>query len=253
MSQISDNALKTGPKRLLKDKVAKYGVMLGGVMVLCALLLIFLYLLYVVQPIFNSAHIEQKYDINDLSKTYHSVAIEEQNEIAYALTESGIVDFYSVKGSNKGSLIHSEQVPLNNSVTSFAQSAPHLGLYAYFDTTNAITLVKPFFRVSFPGNVRQLTPVVNYPFGEEALSLGDDGLFQIESAAFAVEEQSIGAVYQLTNQQVYFSKLVGEENMFTEEFEWTTTQIHLDMIRDTVKSFHVSPDLSLSQTKKYMY
>lgn len=244
MSQTSDNALKTESKRLLKDKLAKYGVMTGGVMVLCALLLIFFYLLYVVKPVFNSAHIEQKEVLNNLSSQYLAVGIEEQNEIAFGLTNHGQVDFYSVFGINKGQQVHSEQVAFESKVTAFSSSVPHQGLYAYVDESAQITIVKPFFRVTFPGDKRTLTPVLNYPFGEQALSLTDDNLFLINQFSFAVEEQAIGVAYQTANGQVFFSKLEGEENMFTEEFEWNTTHSELSMVRGSVKHLFVSPDLS---------
>ncbi|NVK25818.1 MAG: ABC transporter permease subunit [Gammaproteobacteria bacterium] len=213
-------------------------------MVLCALLLIFFYLLYVVKPVFHSAHIEQKEVISDLNKKYATVSIEEQNEIAFALTETGAVDFYSVDGKNKGELIHSEQVEFNSQPVIFKNGIPHQGLYAYVNQENALTIVKPFFRVSFPGNKRLLTPVVNYPFGEEAMSLGDNSMFEVKDIAFAVSETSVGAIYQLANQQVLFTKILGEENMFTEEIEWTTTQVELNMVRGNIKGLHISPDLS---------
>lgn len=42
--------------RLLKDKLARYGIAFGGLAVIVALVLIFLYLVYVVYPLFLSAH-----------------------------------------------------------------------------------------------------------------------------------------------------------------------------------------------------
>ena len=47
-------------KRLLKDKLAEYGIKMGGGVVLMTLLLIFFYLLYVVYPVFESAKVESK-------------------------------------------------------------------------------------------------------------------------------------------------------------------------------------------------
>ena len=50
----------TDRSRLFKDRFAKFGITAGGIMVLIALLLIFFYLLYVVQPIFESAKVEKR-------------------------------------------------------------------------------------------------------------------------------------------------------------------------------------------------
>ena len=60
MAEEFSLSLAGSRKRLVTDKIAKYGVTTGAILVLTALLLIFVYLLYVVQPIFESAHIEKQ-------------------------------------------------------------------------------------------------------------------------------------------------------------------------------------------------
>ncbi len=243
MSQQIDNVFKTDAKRLFKDRLAKYGVMVGGVMVLCALLLIFFYLLYVVKPVFHSAHIEKKETISELAKSYDAIGIEEQNEIVFALTKSGNVDFYSVHGDNKGQLILAENVAGSGNFSAFSASAPHIGMYGYIDSDAALTIVRPFFRVSFPGDVRTLTPVLNYPFGEAPLTISDQAL-SIQQFDFAIEEEAIGVLYQSENGSVYYSKLEGEEDLFTEEFVWEKESSELVAIQGQVKQLLISPDLS---------
>ena len=243
MSQQIDNVFKTDAKRLFKDRLAKYGVMVGGVMVLCALLLIFFYLLYVVKPVFHSAHIEKKETISELAKSYDAIGIEEQNEIVFALTKSGNVDFYSVHGDNKGQLILAENVAGSDNFSAFSASAPHIGMYGYIDNDTALTIVRPFFRVSFPGDIRTLTPVLNYPFGEAPLTISDQAL-SIQQFDFAIEEEAIGVLYQSENGSVYYSKLEGEEDLFTEEFVWERESSELVAIQGQVKQLLISPDLS---------
>ena len=46
------------PLRAFKDKLAQYSITMGGLMVLMTLLMIFGYLLYVVEPVFRNASIE---------------------------------------------------------------------------------------------------------------------------------------------------------------------------------------------------
>jgi phosphate transport system permease protein len=244
MSQSLGNAFKTDSKRLFKDRLAKYGVMVGGVMVLCALLLIFFYLLYVVKPVFHSAAIEKKDTFSNISQPYQAVGIEEQNEIMFGLTKSGQVDFHSVHGNNKGELLLSETVDFGSQPVAFAEAAPHFGMYGYINQQAELSIVRPFFRVSFPNDKRVLTPVVNYPFGETPLSLGLDSMFSVKQFSFAVEEEMIGAIYQTEDGRLYYTKLEGEENMFTEEFEWNQYSSELSMVRGDVKHLMVSPDLS---------
>ena len=256
MSKQIDNAFKTDAKRLFKDRLAKYGVMAGGVMVLCALLLIFFYLLYVVKPVFNSAHIEKKETISELAQAYDAIGIEEQNEIVFALTKTGLVDFYSVHGNNKGQRILSEQVTVNGELSAFAPSTPHSSMFGYINDQAELTIVRPFFRVSFPGDVRTLTPVVNYPFGEAGLSITDQQM-TVKQFDFAVEEEAIGVLFQSEQGTVHYSKLEGEEDLFTEEFNWESESSQLVAIQGNVKNLLLSPDLSrafvVTDTQGYVF
>ena len=67
-------------------------------MVLIALLLIFFYLLYVVQPIFESAKVETRdsFGLNNAEQIV-GLGVEEQTEVAFLLSKTGAVDFYSVE------------------------------------------------------------------------------------------------------------------------------------------------------------
>lgn len=244
MSQTSETFLKTEKKRLFKDKAAKYGVMAGGVMVLCALLLIFFYLLYVVQPVFNSAHIEVRNKIENITTEYAAVGIEEQTEIAFGLTESGVVDFYRVKGDKAGEKLNSETVNIDGEIAAFAASAPHQAHYGYINNRGELTVVKPSFRVSFPNDVRVLTPVLDYPLGEAATPALQSPGKVIKQFSFASEESAVGILYQLENDQVVFARLEGEEDMFTEEMTWEAYQSDLNFVTGEVKQLLVSPDVS---------
>jgi len=244
MSRTSDNALKTESTRLIKDKVAKYGVTAGGIMVLCALLLIFFYLLYIVKPVFDPTHVESISTINELSQDYASVSVEEQNEIAFALTKQGNVDFYALTGDDAGQLVLSQNIPANGDITAFHASAPQQGLYGYINQQSEFLIVKPTVKISFPNDKRKLTPYVSYPFGDVPMSLELENLFTIEQFSFAIEEQSIALVHQHADSTIYFTKVEGEENMFSEEIEWVTNSTKLDQVVGNVLHTFVSPGLS---------
>ena len=85
--------------RLIKDAVARYGVIAGGLGVIVAVVMIFFYLLYVVFPLFLSATAESvsQYDVPEsaLGKTV-LMEIEEQNEVAVRFTDTGHVVFFQV-------------------------------------------------------------------------------------------------------------------------------------------------------------
>ena len=86
--------------RLLKDKLARYGIAFGGLAVIVALVLIFLYLVYVVYPLFLSAHADAvaEYALPEAGqgKTL-LLAMEEQNEVAVRFSDQGRAIFFRVK------------------------------------------------------------------------------------------------------------------------------------------------------------
>jgi len=162
----------TDRSRLFKDRFAKFGITAGGIMVLIALLLIFFYLLYVVQPIFESAKVEKRASFN-VANTEQIVGlgVEEQTEVAYLLDNQGQVNFYSVDKAQFGKKLKTLNATLPAQVTSFANSAPFQGHYAYGLENGTVTIVAPKFLVTFPNNERKLTPRLGYPLGEMALEV----------------------------------------------------------------------------------
>lgn len=144
MSKGKSLLQQTDTSRLLKDKLAKYGVMVGGVMVLCALLLLFFYLLYVVAPVFQSANIKPNQDSIETLEHYSALGIEEQGEFVYAITKTGQLDFYSLADKQQ---IKSYQTDLTGKLVTFSQSIAQQSLYAFTNDSGQVTVVKPFFKV----------------------------------------------------------------------------------------------------------
>ena len=89
MATQSAQQLSANRMRLFKDRFARYGVTAGGVMVLVALLLIFFYLLYVVQPIFESVSLKKVNSFNlPEAGQVEAVGMEEQAEIGYRFLQT---------------------------------------------------------------------------------------------------------------------------------------------------------------------
>ncbi|WP_105187917.1 ABC transporter permease subunit [Pseudoalteromonas sp. T1lg48] len=233
-------SFSTDRSRLFKDKIAQFSITSGGVMVLVALLLIFFYLLYVVQPIFESAHVQERSSFAVDQQEIVGLGLEEQTEIAYLLKRSGDVDFYNIQEQGFGAQIAELTTELPAAVSSFATSAPHLGLYAYGLDNGEVMIVKPSFQVSFPNNQRQLTPVLNYPLGSKPLTADEQGA-AIKRFAFSKSEDKVVVVALTADKRVVFSAYVGEENFMTGEVEWVAEQTELD-IDGRIDELLISPD-----------
>lgn len=233
----------TDRSRLIKDRFAQFGISAGGLMVLVALLLIFFYLLYVVQPIFESVKVEKRAEVslNDATR-YVGVGVEEQTEVAYVLSNTGEVDFYQVAGKSAGKPLIQAQVTLEGKVTSFAKSAPHEGLFAYGLDNGQVQVVKPSFLVTFPNNKRLLTPTVRYPLDEKQLVVDEQGK-ALTKFAFTHTGEKTAVVAQTSDKRVLFASFTQEENMFSGEVEWTSQRTELN-VEGRVDELLITPDSS---------
>ncbi|MDY6993517.1 MAG: phosphate ABC transporter permease, partial [Pseudomonadota bacterium] len=83
--------------RMIKDKIVRHSMTVGGISVIIAVVLIFFYLFYVVLPLFVPASIKQ---IQQFSMPAPAagpslyLAIEEKNEIAARFTDKGHIVFF---------------------------------------------------------------------------------------------------------------------------------------------------------------
>ncbi len=233
--------LNTDRSRLFKDRFAKWGISAGGVMVLIALLLIFFYLLYVVQPIFESAKVEKRNSFNVANaEQIVGLGVEEQTEVAFLLSQQGKVDFYSVQDGSFGKKLKTLSAELPSDASSFANSAPFQGHYAFGLENGSVVLVAPKFLVTFPNNERKLTPRLDYPLGKMALEVDEQGA-AIKRFAFSHYEDKTAVVALTEDKRVLFNSFVAEENMFTGEVEWVVERTELN-IEGRVDELLISPD-----------
>ncbi len=163
--------------RMTKDVLARYGVAVGGVGVIIALLLIFLYLFSVVIPLFRPAHISKgvSYPIPGPtgSQTLY-LAMEELHEIGSRFTDDGKITFFD---TSNGHIVLEQVAPIPHGtrITSFATGSPRSGIFAYGLSDGSALIGQHFYKVTYPGDKRLITPHISYPFGETPLSVTAQG------------------------------------------------------------------------------
>lgn len=160
--------------RLIKDRLARHMVGVGGISVIVAILLIFFYLVYVVFPLFVPASAEpvSSYAVPGGSETRTLLLdTEEQGNQAVRYTADGRAVFFD---TDSGKVIDEVSLVAGR-VTSIATGTLGDGQVGLGLDDGRVLVVKHRFRVSFPDNVRTLTPVVEYPYGEEPLRLDEVG------------------------------------------------------------------------------
>nr|WP_026958798.1 ABC transporter permease subunit [Aliagarivorans taiwanensis] len=232
-------SFKSSGQRLLMDKLARYGVSAGGVLVLIALLLIFFYLLWVVAPVFYGASVKHKQSI-PLVDNHATVMIgvEEQNEIAYRFNMGGELRFFDLTEEQRFFPAH--QLPIR--VTAADRTVPSRGMVAYADSFGRVYVMAPKFKVTYPNDQRLITPTVEYPFGEEGVMVDPEGK-GIRQLAFEAGEGEMAVAVITTDGRALLTRLEGEVNMFTDEVEWSSDNAVIPGLPAFVDQMLITPDL----------
>jgi phosphate transport system permease protein len=172
LSALNNQTTKRRRKwRMFKDKLAKYSMTVGGLSIIMAICLIFFYLLYVILPLFSSASIKEIHSFSlaspSMGETLY-LAAEEKNEIAVRFTKLGHVVFYKLK---TGTIISDTVLPFpeNVAITSFGVADKATNVVAFGFSNGQALVVKPVYDISYPNDVRVITPRISYPLGKEAI------------------------------------------------------------------------------------
>ena len=155
--------------RHFKDRVARHSVGIGGVAVLGSLLLIFVYLLIEVLPLFAPAQAELRAEFrlpgDDAATLY--LAAEEQSEIGLRVSTSGEVSFFALAD---GAVREQSRLPIGDrtvaSVATVAQDGDYLAAGL---SDGSVLLFKHTYAVTYPDNKRQIDPGLEFPRGEAPL------------------------------------------------------------------------------------
>lgn len=204
--------------RLLKDKVAGRAVTIGGLGVIVAIVLIFFYLLYVVFPLFELADSESvaEYDVpaRPLGKTV-LLDMEEQNEIAVRYTDQGKVIFFSV-ATGKIILNESVSIPEGTQIMSFSQGNPTKGVVIYGLSNGSAIVAKHDFKISYPNDVRLITPILEYPLGKDPQIIDPQG-HALEKISIRVDEEMTTIAAKTAGNRILLSHYTKEESLFDDE------------------------------------
>lgn len=216
--------------RLAKDVVARYGVVIGGLSIIAAIVVIFFYLLYVVFPLFLPAKAESvaSYQLPEpASGKTLMLEMEEQNELAVRFTDSGKAVFFAVP-TGKPLSTQALNIPETVSIASFTKGRPaSVGAVAYGLSDGRALVVKHLYSVSYPNNQRVITPNISYPLGEQPVVISESG-GAVERIAIQVADKEATLVAKVAD-KIRVINFLKEQNLFAEETAWTRTEASLDV------------------------
>jgi len=215
--------------RFFKDQSFRALVTMGGNFVIVAILLIFLYLMYVVTPMFESAEAESvaTYSLPGSGKTL-ALAMEEQNEIAMRFTDTAEAVFFS---TTNGEVIHNFPLalPPKSTVASFHMAGTNSSVAAYATDRGQVLLASHQYKVTYPNDKRLITPFIDYPLGQSVLQI-DPKQQAIEQFTFKLGEEKHSFVARTADGRLILTRFSLEGSALDEdEAEWVAGTVDLPL------------------------
>lgn len=156
--------------RYLKDRLAKAVVRVGGLGVIGALLLIFVYLLSEVAPLFSVARVDPRRSFatpGDGSPTLY-LGAEEQGEIGLRVGASGEVVFFDLFD---GQTRLATRLPVGDaSLVSVTELSAEHGTLAAALSDGRVLTFRHTYPITYAGNQRLITPRLTFEDGETPLA-----------------------------------------------------------------------------------
>lgn len=212
-------------KRWLKDRLVRFSVTCGGVSVLAALVLIFIYLAMVILPVFSDADIQ----VSDTRKSLSvnnavALSVDEYGQHAFTIENSGKIQFWDLDTQNSDSYF-SEQVI--DAPIAFARNTPAENWFAFATKSGDITFFSPEFSAPLykPNSVAE-PKVQRLKTIERFLPATESNGAEIEHFAFSRYGSQLTITAQLTDQRLlvkwYQADLQG--NYHLQASQWLSTK-----------------------------
>ncbi|ALO35457.1 phosphate ABC transporter permease [Colwellia sp. MT41] len=253
--------------RAVKNSLAKWLITFGGISVLFTLVLIFLYLLYVVMPIFESAKIEPAVNISinlPANEKVLATGVDELQELVYQITDTGTIHFYHLTASAEHA---NNQFSVGDKALSrslFASDAFNqeqvISVVNSFSADKLLhtrsgktLLVQPSFHAIYANDTREIIAKVNYPLGQKSLRI-DEQQAQLPHLAFALDDERMVFVAFTEDKRLIKTSFIADDEFGSDsagddvDYEINYQQIDLPdaIVNSGVDEIKVTPDLSLA-------
>ncbi|SEP88053.1 phosphate transport system permease protein [Ectothiorhodospira magna] len=222
-SRPSATLLPSGEKRArlrkwryFKDGVSRYGVGAGGIGVVFALGLIFVYLFYEVFPLLVPADVsvETRYTVpGDREADTLFLTLERYQELGVRFSSQGVATFFQADDGHIRRQI-ALPIPEGVAITSFAHGEARQRLVAYGLSDGRAIVGRHAYDLSYPDDVRYITPKVEFPLGEAPVVVDPQGSAIIQ---IAIQEGPQGFVLAALTEdnRLLMSRVRSTTNLFT--------------------------------------
>ncbi len=210
MSKV-DNTWKI---RSFLDLLARRVVQVGGISVIIAIALIFIFLLSVVYPLFEKPEVEfsSRYQApGDAQQTLY-LAVEEQAEIGLRLTQSGQVYFFDI---TDGKVLKQFSLPIqeDNPIRAFQVVNELQRKLAVVLMSGEILIFDHQYRLEFTESERIIHPSISFPYGEQLYALSPQS---IKHFAVGDNDESLSVIAITDNDKVIYKSFDKETSFISE-------------------------------------
>ncbi|MBF0471547.1 MAG: ABC transporter permease subunit [Gammaproteobacteria bacterium] len=236
MVQLSADARQT--RRSRKDLFARYGITMGGIGIIVAILTIFFYLAYVVIPLFETPHSSRvaTYAVDDIGEILF-LGIDEQSEYATLVDDRAQLVYFR---AGNGDVIQRTDLSHHGELVAVSVSNFERGLIALGYANGKALVLRAGFKVTYTGT-RQIKPLVEYPFGEQPLAIGDSDIV-LKNMAMRSDSESVTIAVTTAEGQVEVAQWV-KESSFLDMDDVTLTRSNVTL-SGAIKADHVLIDPS---------
>jgi len=165
---------KLDRRRRIKDKIANVTIGFGGVFVVLAIALIFVYLLVESWPLFKQAKFDQAQSYKAQQQATW-VDMDEYNQTGIRLLATGEIQYFQVKD---GQTTSTEQLvlPEGVTITQVQRSGVLQGLVGAGLSNGQLIVFKPNYSVdvAIDGKSKVVTPSIIFPYGTTPLIVNDN-------------------------------------------------------------------------------
>ncbi|RDE18359.1 ABC transporter permease subunit [Motiliproteus coralliicola] len=234
--------------RRFKDRLASAVVGVGGISVIVAIMLIFIYLLYEVMPLFHAAEIKPWQHEGEEVVPYQRpgadadtwyLTAEEQAEVGLRVDATGLASFFDTRTGEVG--LQQMLGQTEAGAVAFALGSESERTFALAHADGNLTFAKHQYKVSYPNDVRTITPSIAYPYADQELALAP-GVGNTELLAVRDSENQLMAAALDDQGQLFVSRYSKDVNFITEEVEISTDHLQLELPTEKVVSLLISPE-----------
>ncbi|MFP4334430.1 MAG: phosphate ABC transporter permease [Wenzhouxiangella sp.] len=212
--------------RHAKDVGTRVLVSAAGYGVVISLTLIFIFLFIEVLPLLRNASLDEpvSYPLPGGEGQTVYLASERYQEAAVRFSRNGLVAFFN---PTDGRPLGEQQLDFDGAaVHSFAAGEPRTGLAAYGLSDGRAAVVQHEYDLSFPDDVRQVTPKLTLPLEQPLVRIDDEGR-PLDVIAIQRGATGIGIAAATRDGRLLLTRYVSQRSFMTGETEFVRSSYEL--------------------------